>query len=133
VEHNIQLDDIRAMPDLASSTWWRGVAKNNGCLYIYEINTSVFNISTLRPIAQVPLFSGNEYSFTKSQQRDYTLFKWFTQEYLVLAKHKPLTLADGRYTQGTNPLYTLCGIEFSVQNKHIEKLLSILLPQDCGN
>lgn len=131
-QQDLNLTSIRAMPELASSVYWRVIAKNNRCLLIQEAHTPVLKRSFIIPVARVPLFKHiKNLSLTPKQQRDLAIFSWFSDDYMVVTKVAPLTLADGRYTIGSRPLYALWGIEFLSKKAHIKKLSSILLDRDC--
>ncbi|KTC82727.1 metal-dependent hydrolase [Legionella cincinnatiensis] len=131
-QQKLRLTSIRAMPALASSFYWRVIAKNNHCLIIKEVHTPLLKRSSIMSVAQIPLFSNrSSASFTPGQQRDLALFSWFSDNYVVVAKQAPLILADGRYTLGNSPLYSLWGIEFLPRKEHITKLSSILLHEHC--
>ena len=131
-QQKLRLTNIRAMPKLASSFYWRVIAKNNYCLIIKEVHTPIFKKSSIMSVAQVPLFTNKSLILTSGQQRDLAVFSWFSDDYLIVAKETPLILADGRYTMGNNPLYSLWGIEFLPKEEHVKKLSSILLNTYCA-
>ncbi|KTD06576.1 integral membrane protein [Legionella gratiana] len=132
IQQKLRLTSIRAMPKLASSFYWRVIAKNKYCLIIKEVHTSILKRSSIMPVAQIPLFSNHiNAGFTPGQQHDLAIFSWFSDNYVIIAKHTPLILADGRYSMGNNPLYSLWGIEFLPQKEHIKRVSPVLLSADC--
>ena len=132
-QHKLRLTSIRALPELASSVNWRVIAKNNHCLVINQVHTPILKSSSIMSVAQIPLFSSIASSGTTSgQQQDLAIFSWFTDDYMVVAQQVPLILADGRYTMGNNPLYSLWGIEFLPTKEHVKKLSYILLNKHCA-
>lgn len=134
IQQKLQLTNIRAMPELASSVYWRVIAKKNHCLIINEVHTSMFKRSSISPVAQIPLFSSiPSQTLTSGQQRDLAIFSWFTDDYVIIAQQKPLILADGRYTIGTNPLYSLWGVECLPNKEYVNKFISIFLNEHCPN
>lgn len=131
VQQKLRLTRVRAIPALASSFYWRVIAKNNDCLIIKQVHTPILKKSSMMSVAQIPLFSNlTSVRFTPEQQHDLAIFSWFSDNYVIVARQEPLTLADGRYTLGKNPLYSLWGIEF-LSKEHINKLSFILLDKHC--
>lgn len=55
-QQKLRLTRIRAMPALASSFYWRVIAKNNHCLIIKEVYTPILKRSSIMSVAQIPLF-----------------------------------------------------------------------------
>ena len=132
-QQKLNLTSIRAMPELASSTNWRVNLKNNHCLIIAEAHTPISKRSFIMHMAQIPLFSNTDTQrFTPGQQRDLAIFSWFSDDYVIVANQAPLILADGRYTIGNTPLYSLWGIEFLSKKEHVNKLNFIVLNEHCA-
>ncbi|MBA2648713.1 MAG: metal-dependent hydrolase [Legionella sp.] len=133
-DQQVHFRDIRAIPELASSTHWRGLAKYNQCLMIAAVATPIVNKSTLRTLDRLPLFDKLLHApLPPKQQQDVLIFSWFSDDYTIIAKQTPLILADGRYTIGNNPLYALWGIKISAQNEHVSKSNYLLLNETCAD
>ena len=131
-QQKLRLRSIRAMPELASSFYWRAIAKNNHCLLIKRVHTPLLKKSSITHLAQAPLLSNRINSnLTSGQQYDFVLFSWFADGYVIVAKQTPMTIADGRYTVGSNPLYSLWGMVFLPRKDHGNKLSSILIAKGC--
>ncbi|AHE66528.1 metal-dependent hydrolase [Legionella oakridgensis] len=122
---------LRAFPDLASSTQWRTVTYINGKLLIADVVTPLFNSSKIYPVAFFPDFGTkdlpNSVDEAGQQRRDYNVFDWFTDGYLIAARQQPLVLVDARYLTGYNPLVALWGIRFDMHKTHVDIVRSIHL------
>lgn len=126
-QQQLQIHDLRALPDLASSTRWRIVSKlANKHLFVGQVNTPLFGDSTLYGPAQLPFFDSQnlptDIKASPSLLRDFTIFNWFTDGYLILAQANPLILADGRYLTGYRPLFSFWAVEFIPSQTHVNKL-----------
>ncbi len=132
-QQKYNLSKVRALPALTSSTRWRMIGEQNTCFFIGEAITSLWKASYINPIDQVLAFSKNTIPFKLSagQTKDLATFSWFASNYLIIANHKPLTLADGRYTMGKNPIYSLWGVQFIPGQKHVNKIGAIPLNERC--
>jgi inner membrane protein len=133
-QQKLPLTNIRAMPNLASSTSWRIIAKNNNCLLIYDAYTPFVSLSTLTSVTNAPLYSSiMGKNLTESLQQDLALFAWFTDNYVVIANKNPLALGDARYTAGNQNVYSLWGITFLPSEAHIRKLPPVWLKEKCAS
>lgn len=130
-QKQLNLKQIRAIPTLASSTNWRVIAKNANCLDIFDSFTPVFKKTNVTFINKIPLLINPNIPLTLEQQKELESFLWFTDNYAVIAKLKPLVLADGRYILGSNPLFSLWGIELLPQHRHVDKTKYPLLKERC--
>lgn len=132
-KNGIDLTRIRAMPELISSTYWRVIAKNKGCFNFSEVRTPLLKESTVIPVAEFLGFNEAElpYALTEKQKQELIVFSWFTDNYMIVANKNPFILADGRYTLGLHPMYSLWGIELLPSQKHINKLSLIKINQYC--
>ncbi|WP_028388336.1 metal-dependent hydrolase [Legionella fairfieldensis] len=132
------ITSLRAFPMSYSSTHWRVAAKDNHLLRIMTINTPLTQKSKVTPIAIFPLFTSAELPsyVTQSPQLSYnfSLFNWFTDGYLILVKQNPLTLADGRFLTGFQPVIALWGLQFLPVQPYINILSFITLEEinDCS-
>lgn len=126
-KENLALTQIKSMPALARSTHWRAIAKNNkaNCLLIADVYVSITGKTSIEPLGFVPLYSD------PANSEGLAIFNWFCDTYVVIANNDPLIIADGRYTIGENPLYSLWGIELSPQKKFSKGLKMILLKKLC--
>lgn len=131
-----QLDRIRVMPALGSSTLWRMIAEYNHCFLIANVATPLTGKSSLDVVTQTVRFSNKNVQFPLSsgQKKDLRLFTWFSDDYLIIANRNPLIVADGRYTGGnTLPLTTLWSIELQPDKKQISTTDDILIKEYCTN
>ncbi|WP_241480550.1 metal-dependent hydrolase [Legionella norrlandica] len=121
---NLNLGSIRALPNLASSTHWRVIAKQDSCLIIAAARTPLWHPTTITPITQALSFTEKMLPFKLSpgQKQDLKIFKWFTDGYLIVANKEPFILADARYTMDYSPIISLWGIQILPEQKHINKL-----------
>lgn len=134
-QQKLFLTHIRAIPVLTSSTVWRVIAKNKNCFLIAEALTPLWRERKVIPIEQVLSFSKIMVPFKLSagQERDLAIFSWFTDNYLVVANNNPLMIADGRYTMGYNPIFSLWGIQLVPKQDHISKLGRTPISERCSN
>lgn len=122
--NNLKLNHTRALPKLASSTYWRIIAKQNHCVIIAEAKTPLWHQTTIRPITQTLSYTGQALPFALStgQKSDLTTFSWFTDGFLIVANKDPFILADARYTIDYNPMLSLWGIQLLPKQTHINKV-----------
>ncbi|WP_019218288.1 hypothetical protein [Legionella tunisiensis] len=59
---------------------------------------------------------------SSSQLRDFTIFDWFADGYLIPVTWQPLTIADGRYLMDDNLSLALWGIRFLPNRPHVVAL-----------
>jgi inner membrane protein len=131
-QNQLNLKQVRAVPSLASSTNWRVVAKSAHCLYILDSDTPIFKKTSISLIAKLPLFTGPKFPLGLKQAQELKTFLWFIDNYAIIAKQKPFTLADGRYIFGLNSLYSLWGIELFPHEEHVNKIRNIILNDRCS-
>ncbi|WP_133126985.1 metal-dependent hydrolase [Legionella nagasakiensis] len=122
---------LRAFPGLASSTQWRIAGYVDDKLLIADVITPLFSSSKIYPLALFPAFKKQDlpsYIYEAGQQfRDYKVFSWFTDGYLIAAHRQPLLLVDVRYLIGDDPLIALWGIQFNMNQRHVNVVRSINL------
>ncbi|HHT0591945.1 TPA: metal-dependent hydrolase [Legionella anisa] len=120
---------VGVFPKFLSSTLWRGIALANNRLYIIDASAPLFKKSSSQFIRSFPHFSSQELpDYVKNSPtllRDFTLFNWFTDNYLIFVNNKPLVLADGRFLMDANATIALWGIQFLPSQPHVNKLNSI--------
>lgn len=129
----LPLTNIRAMPALASSTSWRAIAKQGSCIVIADVKTPLWGPNTVQPVAKLPAFYNHMLSINlgPQQRHDLAIFSWFADNYLIVAHQNPLTVVDGRYTTGTQPLWALWGIQFLPQHQHVVKFRLVQIDGRC--
>ncbi|MFC3909572.1 metal-dependent hydrolase [Legionella dresdenensis] len=128
--NNLHLTRVRAFPKLASSTHWRLVGQAGKDLFVADVYTPLYKASQLTPVARLPLFNNELPAFVQSSptlMREFAIFQWFTDDYLVLASKQPFVLADGRYLSGARPVYSFWGIQFKPGENHIQRRGAIKL------
>lgn len=126
----LPLKHVRTFPNLASSSFWRGAAMYDGKILLADIYTPLNGspkLSNIRVFSQykeidLPTFVKE----SKLLSRDYKVFNWFSDDYVVATSQRPLVLIDVRYLWGEPPV-ALWGIEFTNDNDHISKLRNIRL------
>lgn len=135
-KNNIQLNKIRILPNFASSTSWRALGFDQNKLYLFQLNVSLLSKANILSVVTFKAFRDNQIpsslKHAGQQYRDYQIFKWFSDDYLVATSHDPLILVDGRYING-NPLRALWGIKFQPDSKHILRVRNILIPNEVIN
>lgn len=132
-KQKLTLTNIRVMPELASSIYWRVIAKYGSCLLIKEIYNPIYKQSSLDAIAELPLLKDNfSEHLSLEQENDLAIFKWFSDNYVIIAQRAPLILGDGRYIRVDNPLYSLWGIKIDPKKEHVVRLTTILLKEKCS-
>ncbi|KTD47055.1 integral membrane protein [Legionella rubrilucens] len=131
--HHLNLTRLRAMPELASSTRWRIIAKEPPCLFIATAMIPLWGNNTLIPASPAVLFSVKQLPFPLSpgQRRDLAVFSWFSDDYLILARSKPALVADARYTQGFDAVVSLWGIGFQQDKPHVKRMISVPIQTTC--
>lgn len=117
---------VRAFPQLLSSTAWRGIALNANHLEIIDVLTPLNKESKTQLKQSYPSFSYQELpdyvSDSPSLLRDFKLFNWFTDNYLITVNNNPLLLADGRFLVDSNAAIALWSIQFLPTQKHVKEL-----------
>lgn len=122
----------RVYPTLASSTLWNGVAHVNSELYAMEIVTPLTQAARLLSVKNYPSFEPkNLPDYIKkspSLARDFAIFNWFSDGYLIKVNDFPLAVVDARFLMHDNPSEALWGIRFSPERKHVDQFSNIKLP-----
>ena len=125
---------LRVLPNLASSTSWRALAYHDKKLYIFQLNVPIFSQGQIQNMAKLKAFKASQLPENieqmGAQHRDYQVFRWFSDNYLVSVQDNPLIIVDGRYISG-HPLYALWGILFKANQKHIERVGNIKIPKEA--
>lgn len=126
-----KMANLRVYPKVASSTAWRGIVRLNKKLLIMNIATPLNQQSKVTSSVSYPLFLPEDLpAYVKksaSQLRDFTIFSWFTDGYLIPVSQQPLTIADGRYLMDDNLRLALWGIRFLPRHPHVIALNYIYL------
>lgn len=129
--HHLNLTRIRAFPALARNTLWRVVAQQKNKLFLADVNAPLLYAAQLKNPEYYPLFRPSQlpqYVFHHSQQlRDFKVYQWFTNNYLIAVNQQPLVLVDARYLWGSHPKQALWGIQFQQNKPHVKKLRNINL------
>lgn len=132
-EKHLPVKRLRAFPYLASSTLWRDVAEIDSQLYIVDVKTPLTQSSKLKSVGIFPLFKASALPRfvreSSTQLRDFRIFNWFCDGFVILAFAQPLSLADGRYLINTNPTISLWGIQFLPGERHVTTLSLIKLEE----
>ncbi|QDP71863.1 metal-dependent hydrolase [Legionella israelensis] len=131
-KENSNIRKARAFPTLASSTRWHGLYQTGEDNFVFvKIHTPLFQSVRIHRIGKFSAFHRqNLPSFVKNSPtllRDFNIFNWFTDGYLIVAQKNPLHLVDGRYLMGQNKPVALWGILFNPNQAHIEKTRRIAL------
>ncbi|CEK09717.1 metal-dependent hydrolase [Legionella hackeliae] len=130
-QHRLTLQKKRAFPKMTSSTLWRGIGVHNNRFYALDMTVPLLGQGHTRLIANYPLASHphlpDYLKNSPSLMRDFFVFYWFTDGYIILAKRLPLMVADGRFLLDENPTISLWGILFLENHPHIQRLSSIQL------
>lgn len=131
--HHRRLTHLRAMPELASSTHWRIIAREPPCLFIATAIVPLWGSNALIPASPSVLFSTRKLPFPLSagQQRDLAIFSWFTDNYLIMANDKPVAIADGRYTHGFETIVSLWGIALQPGRPHVRRITGVPIRNYC--
>ncbi|VEB38702.1 metal-dependent hydrolase [Legionella cherrii] len=121
----VSTDKARVFPMLLSSTQWRGIALNKKRLYLINVSTPLLKESRSQLVASYPAFSYQklpEYvKNSSSLMRDFIIFNWFTDNYLVTVNNNPLLLADGRFLVDNNATIALWSMLFLANQPHVEE------------
>ncbi|MCE0724382.1 MULTISPECIES: metal-dependent hydrolase [Legionella] len=122
---------VGVFPKFLSSTLWRGVALANNRLYVIDASAPLFKKSSSQLLRSFPHFSSQELpdyiKESPSLLRDFIIFNWFTDNYLIFVNKKPLMLADGRFLINAEATIALWGIQFLPNRPHVNELNSIHL------
>ncbi|WP_133131031.1 metal-dependent hydrolase [Legionella yabuuchiae] len=128
--HHLNMTKARVFPALASSTHWRGAGFVQDKILLAEVITPIFSESLVRSVRLYPAFKRSELSQTiyqsGHQARDFKIFDWFTEGYLIKAYDEPLVVVDARYIYGV-PVRALWGIRFTPGALHVESVRDIQL------
>lgn len=130
-KHHIEVKRIRAFPALASSTFWRLLLETEQHFILMHAYAPVTQVSHARKIAEFPVFNRRKLpAYVKDSPtllRDFKVFAWFTDGYLIAVHRNPLHLIDGRYLIGQEPPVALWGILFKPGQTHVERTQFITL------
>lgn len=122
----------RVFPKLASSLFWRGLIQSQNTLRVMDITTPPFRHSELKLVQEYPLFTAAQLpsyvNHSPTLLRDYRLFDWFTNGYMIGMNPDKLILADGRFLMDENSRLSLWGVAFIPDKPHIKRLNFIYLP-----
>ncbi|MBN9228489.1 MULTISPECIES: metal-dependent hydrolase [Legionella] len=122
----LNIKKVRVFPKLLSSTQWRGIALNTDRIYIIDASIPLFNASKSQLIASYPAFSYPKLpGYIKGSPTllsDFTIFNWFTDNYLITVHNNPLLLADGRFLTDNNATIALWSIQFLATQPHVNEL-----------
>lgn len=131
VKLQLNVKKVGVFPKFLSSTLWRGIALANNRLYVIDASTPLFKKSSSQFMRSFPHFSSQELpDYVKgspSLLRDFRIFNWFTDNYLIFVHNKPLLLADGRFLTDAEATIALWGILFLPAKSHVKELNSIPL------
>ncbi|HHF7367391.1 TPA: metal-dependent hydrolase [Legionella bozemanae] len=134
VKLQLNVKKVGVFPKFLSSTLWRGIALANNRLYVIDASTPLFKKSSSQFMRSFPHFSSQELpDYVKdspSLLRDFIIFNWFTDNYLIFVHNKPLLLADGRFLTDADATIALWGILFLPAKPHVKELNSIPLERD---
>ncbi|GGI85240.1 metal-dependent hydrolase [Legionella impletisoli] len=126
----LNLKKVRVFPTLASSTHWRGAGFIGNKIVLVEVKTPIFSESFVQSAKLYPAFSLSELSkaaYNSGQQaRDFKIFYWFTDGYLIKASDNPLVVVDARYIYGV-PVRALWGIRLNPGAAHVDSVRDIHL------
>ncbi|MCW8398072.1 metal-dependent hydrolase [Legionella sp. PATHC038] len=121
----VSTDKARVFPMLLSSTQWRGIALNKNRLYLINVSTPLLKESRSQLVTSYRAFSYQklpEYvKNSSSLMRDFIIFNWFTDNYLITVNNKPLLLADGRFLLDNNAAIALWSILFVANQPHVNE------------
>ncbi|MCC5791556.1 MAG: metal-dependent hydrolase [Legionellaceae bacterium] len=130
-KHRPDAEHIRVVPEAPAALYWRAIARTDSQLLQLQLRLSVLGTSTITGHQAYPLFNEqdlpNDIRHSASLMRDFTVFDWFTDGYLIKVKDQPLTLADGRYVLAQKPPRSLWGIIFFPDKPHITKKYFIIV------
>lgn len=128
-----KISRIRAIPELASSTKWRIITLIDDTIYTGIVNVPIRGSNQLKLGSQYHHFEQNDLppSIIKSPSlmRDFQIFQWFSDGWLIRAPAETLVIADARYII-QQPHVALWGIGFNKKNKHVTKYRFIQLEYD---
>ncbi|PWY54190.1 metal-dependent hydrolase [Legionella qingyii] len=126
----INTQKVRVFPQLLSSTLWRGIALTTNRLYIIDAVTPLFKESRSQFVKSYPFFSSQELpNYVKNSPsllNDFTIFNWFTDNYLIIVNNKPLILTDGRFLDD-HARIALWSIRFLSAQSHVDVLYSLCI------
>ena len=130
--HHWTLNKRHAFPDIASTSWWRAIALvNHQQVFVANVRVPIFGKPVIDAPEMFPLFKAVHLppyvAHTGEQLRDYRVFNWFTDGYLIEARKNPLILVDGRFLVGYKPMIALWGIQFVPQQNHVNKIRFLTL------
>lgn len=130
-QHYGSFKRLRVFPASITSMRWRVVAELKTHYITAVVSTPFFYQGQLHSIRFFPVFFEKQLpAFIKNRsllRRDYQVFHWFTDGYLIAVRKRPLVLIDARYLFGHNPIFALWGIEFLPNQKHVRHLHFVTL------
>jgi len=124
-EHHLNIKKLRSFPALASSTYWRVVFKNHDQFMLGDVHAYLTQPTQFKKIGAYSAFDEKKLPAyikqSSSLLRDFKIFNWFTDGYLIATQKDPLLLVDGRYLIGQTKPRALWGILFLQGKEHIIK------------
>ncbi|KTD05339.1 metal-dependent hydrolase [Fluoribacter gormanii] len=124
----INTQKVRVFPQLLSSTLWRGIALTTNRLYIIDEVTPLFRESKSQLVTSYPFFPPQELpNYVKDSPslfHDFTIFNWFTDNFLIIVNNKPLILTDGRFLDDQAKI-ALWSVQFLSTQSHADVLYSL--------
>ncbi|ASQ46910.1 metal-dependent hydrolase [Legionella clemsonensis] len=124
--NHLSLQRLRLFPKMMSSTHWRGIGLSRDRFFAFDLALPVLGKSNMAIVANYPLARAEdipEYIRTSpSLLRDWMVFNWFCDGYVIRANPLPLLIADGRFLLDDDPAVSLWGIQFYPNQLHVKRL-----------
>ena len=131
-QQHLTATKVRAFPLLASSINWYGMAMSTRFL-VFDVETPLLKPAKSKLVKRYPLLLPDALpAFVKQSPtllRDFHVFNWFSDGYLILVNKDPLIAADGRFLIRHEPDTALWGIKFLPNQQHVSNLVSLNLGQ----
>jgi inner membrane protein len=130
-EQQWQITRLRAIPEIGTARHFRILAFTQERLWVAEVYVPLFASGKVATLDLFPIFEPSslpQFTPTTQQQlRDFEVFDWFTDGYMVMAHDKPLALVDARFLRGLKPLVALWGIQFMPNEPHVRHISNITM------
>lgn len=130
-ERQWSIKKLRVFPQLASSTKWRAVFYSGKQIVLAQVKIPLTAKSRVYHIAKFTRFQRQQLpdyvDDTGLQLRDFKIFDWFADGYLIMTSRQPMVLVDARYVMGDKSLTALWGIQFRPDKVHVSRLRFIPL------
>jgi inner membrane protein len=131
VQRYSMVNGLRALPGIGNSKRFRIIGYTANKLWVAKALVPWFaknSIETLGLFSQVSSKDLPDFVASTGQQlRDFRVFAWFSEGYILTASKNPLILIDARFIREGKPLMALWGMQFIPGREHVKSVKNVHL------